>query len=395
MRSPDTMTLPQMRRQQARQLRQIEGYAQGGEGKINRERLQKAIDRYLNSRTVRALAIAEAERVGVEEIAARANALRAEMDVSLPWDEALANCCKNIRWNYRPKSTPGVRQVCSLRTHLKAWNKIAKRLIEAIHSTKLHIADWRGRGRDWQIKRITDVLTRPGLSVVIADVTDAFASVQPDALYQFLNLPDALIRGALDARSFTFSQNVEKSRDEVFSKYPLLRLPNSGMPPQGLMQGSPTSNAIFGVLFDDLPDQIPENLGCFAYCDNIVVVTEGGQSAQSVSESLAEYFTRHPAGSFSLKSEIECLNTLGFDHLGYWFRWSHDRLRVALSAKNTNLFYRSLEEPRENGLNGMDYVRSCFAACSQEAVDFYEMEASELAPIMSHSRSDQQLPKHP
>ena len=124
-------------------------------------------------------------------------------------------------------------------------------------------------------------------------------------------------------------------------------------------------------------------------------MTEDEQSAQLVSYALAEYFTRHPAGSFSLKSEIECLNTLGFDHLGYWFRWSHDRLRVALSAKNSNRFYRSLEEPRENGLNGMDYVLSCFAACSQEAVDFYELEASELAPIMSHSRSEQELPKHP
>ena len=195
MPDPETMTLSQMRRQRARQLRQIGNYAKGGDGQINRERLQKAIDRYLNSRTVRALAIAETERVGVEEMAERANALRAEMDASLPWDEALANCCKHIRWNYRPKSTPGVRQVCSLPTHLKAWNKITNRLIEAIHSTEPHIADWRGRGRDWQIKQITDVLTRSNLSVVVADVTNAFASVQPDALYQFLNLPDELIRG--------------------------------------------------------------------------------------------------------------------------------------------------------------------------------------------------------
>jgi len=375
-----------MRGQRKRQLKQINSYAQHGDSQINRERLDKAIYGYLNSRTVRALAIAELENVDPLKMASRVNELRAQMDASLSWDETLANCCKHIRWNYQPKSSRGVRQVCSLPTHLKAWNKIVKCLIEAIHSTGPHIADCRGRGRDWQIKQITQVLTRRGLSVVVADVTNAFASVQPDALYQFLNLPDELIRGALDARSFTFSHNIEKSRGEVSSKYPRLRLPNSGMPPQGLMQGSPTSNAVFGLLLIDLPDQLPENLGCFVYCDNIVVVTEDERTAQSVNYALAEYFIRHPAGPFSIKSEIECYNAFGFDHLGYWFHWPCDRPRVALSTKNSNRFNRSLEEPSEDRLNGMEYVRACFPACTQDAMDFYELVASELASTRSRRK---------
>ncbi|KWV91749.1 hypothetical protein AUC45_11125 [Erythrobacter sp. YT30] len=374
------MTLPQMRRQQKRQLKQIESYSKGGSGKINRERLNKAVQGYLNSRTVRALAIAKAEGVEDNEMASRANALRAKLDAAQDWKSALANCRKHVRWHYEPKSYLGVRQVCSLPTHLKAWHMITKRLLEATHSPGKHIADWSGRGRDRQIKHITEILTCQSLSVVVADVSSAFGSVQPAALHQFLDLPDELIRGALDARTFTFSQNVKKSRDEVFLKYPCYRLPSSGIPPQGLLQGSPASNAIFGVLLNDLAHQLPESLGCFVYCDNIVVVTENEHRAQSVSNALAEYFIRHPAGPFSIKSEIKCLSNSGFEHLGYAFRWSYDRPWVGMSEKNYDRFFSSLEHPSSVGPNGMDYLEACFSACTHEAVWSYARTAIDNDP---------------
>lgn len=377
MLDPRMPTLAQMKRQQRKQLKQIKSYAEGGNGEINRQRLAKAMEGYLNSRTVRALAIAEVEKVPDNEACSRINALRTQMDQNLHWKEALASCDRRISWHYQPKSYLGVRQVCSLPQPLKAWNIIIKRVIAATHTVGPHIADWRGRGRDHHVQQIAEVLTRPNLSVVIADVKDAFGSVAPDALYQFLNLPDDLIRGAIDARFFAFSHDVEKSRREVLSHYPQYRLRPQGAPPQGLLQGSPTSNAIFSVLLNDLPDQLSENIGCFVYCDNIIVVTETQQSALAVRKSLVEYFIRHPAGPFTLPVEIRSLARDGFDHLGYSFRWLRGQPWIGMSEKNSDSFFSRLEEPPSEGLGGMDYLEACFSSCTPQAISDYTFTAME------------------
>lgn len=372
------MTFAQMLRQQRKMLARIESFAKGGDGQINRERFDKAVNGYLNSRMVRAIAIVKAEGVDAKKKPIRIASLRARMDETLDWRQALALCRKRVRWHYQPKSRQRVRQICSLPTDLKAWNSITKRLIEAIHPVRPHIGDWRGRGRDHQIRELATVLTRGDLSIVVADVSDAFDTVQPDALYEFLDIPHELIRGALDTRSFTFVENVEKSRSEVFAVYPHYRLPFEGAIPQGLLQGSPASNAIFGVLLNDLPDHLPENLGCFVYCDNIVVVTDNRGSAQSVKDALVEYFARHPAGPFLLAPSIESLAPMGFDHLGYWFRWDDDRLWIGMTPKHYGKFLHSLETGAPYIRRGMQFVHSCFAACSEDALFQYEYEASEL-----------------
>ena len=135
---------------------------------------------------------------------------------------------------------------------------------------------------------------------------------------------------------------------------------------------------MFSVLLNDLPDHIPENLGCFVYCDNIVVVTDDRRSAQLVKDALAEYFARHPAGPFSLKSSIKSLSPMGFDHLGYWFRWNHDRLWVGMATQNHDKFIQSVQAQKPNGLSGLRYVRSCFSSCSEDALFQYELEECEM-----------------
>jgi len=372
------MTVARMLRQQKKMLTRIESFARCGDSQINRERFDNAINGYLNSRLVRAIAIAEAEDVDAVDMPERIAWLRADMDDTIGWKEALASVSKQIRWHYQPKSRRRVRKICSLPTGLKAWNSVTKRLIEAVHPVRPHIGDWRRRGRDHQIREIAEVLTHGDISVVVADVSDAFDTVRSDALYEFLNIPHEVIRGALDARSFTFVENVVKSRSEVFASYPHFRLPSEGAIPQGLLQGSPASNAIFGVLLNDLPDHLPENLGCFVYCDNIIVVADDRGSAQLVQDALVEYFTRHPAGPFFLTASIEGLAPMGFDHLGYWFRWDHDRLWIGMTPRHYGKFIYSLGAEAPYNLRGMQFVHSCFPACSEDALFQYEYEASEL-----------------
>jgi hypothetical protein len=97
-----------------------------------------------------------------------------------------------------------------------------------------------------------------------------------------------------------------------------------------------------------------------------------------VKDALAEYFARHPAGPFSLVSSIESLSPMGFDHLGYWFRWNHDRLWVGMATQNYGKFIQSLQVRELNRLSGLQYVRSCFSSCSEDALFQYECDEGEM-----------------
>jgi hypothetical protein len=224
-----------------------------------------------------------------------------------------------VSYFHKPRSSEGVRKLCRFGDIEKMWHRMARDLIVAQHQPRLHVGDWPGRGRDWQIDQIRSVLASPRQVVVTADIVSAFASVNIGAVYDLPYLPEPLIRRALDYGTHRF---VRRERSEYANEVYRATRNNRDVlerSPSGLMEGSPASNAIFSVLMDDLPDQLGEGIATFVYCDNIVLIAPTMLRAQQAQEALARYLAGHRAGPFEMKSSVAHVNER-FEHLGYTLR---------------------------------------------------------------------------
>lgn len=375
---PDSQrpTFRQLERENRKLLRNIRNHAFNRHNPIGRSAFQSACNRFLTSKAARTLALAEARKVranerDVQTIYGRLNTIRC-------WQDVILDGSRRVDWHYKTKRSGGFRRVCSLSNDLAMWNYLARQIILQVYQPRQHVAHWPGRGRDRQIRAMRASCLSREIFAVLTDVRSAYQHVDPDALYQLLDLPGALIRGALDARFNTYRYVGGRSlKGAIGMSNVSLGSTNTEPAPQGLLQGSPTSDLVFGLLMDDLPDHIPSNLGCFGYSDNVGVLSWSEQDALAVRANLVEYFSRHPAGPFVLRTEVVPLSGMGFDYLGYWFRWNGDRLSVRMSTGNEHRFMRSLECPDEFNLSGFQYVRRSFSACTDDALDDYANRASD------------------
>lgn len=375
-------TLKQLESENRRLLRSIAGHAKSRSSPIGQAAFDSACNRFLVSRAARTLALAKAKGCRNREIDVQA--IFCEIKPIRNWQDALAQVPRKVHWVKTPKRSGGYRQTCSLPMDLKMWNYMTRSILLRTYAPRQHIGHWPKRGRDNQIEQIRACCGAPGIVAIRADVRDAYGSVRCDAIYEFLDLPAELIRGAIDARINSYEYVGGCSIDAVCSStHSTAGNMEAETAPQGLLQGSPTSDLVFSILLDDLPDQIPENLACFSYSDNVIVLSRSEREAQSVSDNLADYFNRHPAGPFVIRQDIEPLGGCGFDHLGYWFRWDNGvpqdrgRLWVGMNTRNHSRFEKSLEHPEDFEVTGFDYVRRSFSASTPQALDVYAHQAAE------------------
>ena len=284
---------------------------------------QREIERYLTSHAVQSAVRHEiwSRKHGVEEANARWQLAQQAPVVALDYRRSRN---QPINFYHKPRSTSGVRKICSLPDTVKMWHSMAHDLIAAQHHPRPHIGDWRGRGRDWQVDQIREALVSPRQAVVSADIRHAFAGVNFDAVYELPYLPEPLIRRAIDYRShrFTRRERSELAWDVSRAACNNDHEDNHGIlerSPSGLMEGSPVSNAIFSVLLDDLPDHLDEGIQAFVYCDNIILLAPTMSCAQRAEEALLRYLTGHRAGPFEIRSSISRVSQR-FEHLGYSLR---------------------------------------------------------------------------
>lgn len=266
-----------------------------------------------------------------------------------------------VEWHHKPRRTSGFRKLCSFSAVEKMWHRLASDLIVAQHNPRPHIGDWRGRGRDSQMRQITEVVRSDELFVVCADVRRAFPSVCTDALYGLPFLPEQLVRRAIDSRTHQF---VRRERG-VYARHISQALPDDlEVPPSGLMEGSPASNAIFAYLLDDLPDHLGNHITVFCYCDNVILFAPNFAQAQQAKNALVEYFTSHRAGPFEVVATIQSVHE-PFEHLGYSLQWN-DGLQIALSLTN---WYKMMEKLENSSfVDAMRWLQTSFSFCSKEEV---------------------------
>jgi hypothetical protein len=227
---------------------------------------------------------------------------------------------------------------------------------------------------------IASALTSEQQAVVCADIRCAFASVNIDAAYDLPFLPRPLIRRAIDYRSHQFVRRERSDARDVA----LASSSNLEMPPSGLMEGSPVSNAIFSVFMDDLTDHVGECIRVFSYCDNIILIAPSMSQAQQAEAALVAYFTSHRAGPFEVVTSVQSICE-PFDHLGYEMQWQNE-LEVRLSMTNWRRFMERLE--RGQIAEARTLLRTSFPACSASHRWCYDQVIAHEAAFRQNQRSD-------
>lgn len=329
------------------------------------ERVGLLIENYLNNQMVQ-LAV-------VDELLTDAHG---EADRSERWAQQLSLLAAQrrydrlrqpIEWFYKRKSAGDFRKVCDLPVGTKLFHSLAKDILTTVHSPREHIGDWPERGRDWTVQRLAEQLSRsPTQFAIVTDIRSCFASINPDALYQLPHLSERFIRIVLDSRSQRF---VQKREERMDCRIGTLCISEREATPRGLLEGSPTSNAILAILLDDLADQFEPEVSVFVYCDNIVLVAANEEMAKRAGRALRRYVAAGRLGCLSLHQTGAFIRpvTEAFDLLGYSFRVRHDGyLRVDLSDKNSVKFLARLGDQGNSPELMFQRLHSSFPALSDE-----------------------------
>jgi hypothetical protein len=266
-----------------------------------------------------------------------------------------------VEWHNKPRLTSGYRKICRFSPIEKMWHVLANDLIQAMHEARPHIGDWRGRGRDHQMGQLLAAIHSPWQAVVVADIRRAFSTVNIDAIYDLPYLPEQLIRRAIDYRTHQF---VRRDRSDEASQGDMALFDDLEVAPRGLMEGSPASNAIFSVLLNDLPDHVGEEIQCFVYCDNVILLAPSVLHARRAENALVRYVTGHRAGPFEVRSEVQPI-TRPFDHLGYSVCLEASAVRVGLSLANWQRFGHKLEDTTLRPAEATEWMRRSFTRLTE------------------------------
>lgn len=246
---------------------------------------------------------------------------------------AFGPCSEPVRWWRSPKTRPGAdgtvrhRIVCDLPLMLYASHLIIRNVLEQQFVPGDHIWDIKGRGRDKEAEAIQAAMEQGYRYAFVGDLTDAFPSVDPEAL-KTLPLPRAVIRRALDHRNLNYRHDLKRERRAQADAPPRMspvsqeESTHGNMPgrngPRGLLQGSPASNLILASLLNDLPGALPAGCKPFLLADDVLVLTHTDEECRRVETALSLYLEGHHAGPFALVTKfIGHIGTIGFDRAGY------------------------------------------------------------------------------
>ncbi len=340
-------------------------------GVIANAQLERERERYLSSHAVQSIALLDGWRRILKVPEATQRWAEAQQVPICAYDYRRFRSAP-LSFFHKPRSTGGVRKICRIGDIERMWHVMARDLVVAQHRPRPHIGDWLGRGRDWQIDQIRSVLTSPRQAVVSADIVKAFASVNVAAVYDLPYLPEPLIRRVIDSRSHRF---VRRERSEyAYEVHKVACNDHDGAlerSPSGLLEGSPTSNAVFSVLMDDLPDQLGEGIHAFVYCDNIILIAPSMLRALQARDALARYLAGHRAGPFEIRSTVTTAR-VHFEHLGYSIQQRDGSPpEIGLSISGSNKLGARIDNQDVSLEETMTWLRASYGSCSRELMDTY------------------------
>jgi hypothetical protein len=115
--------------------------------------------------------------------------------------------------------------------------------------------------------------------------------------------------------------------------------------PQGLIEGSPASNALLVALLNDMLSEWPAHLPRpYVFSDNFAFVGSTRASVREAGEHLASTLASHRAGPFSLHSRNAVDARDKFELLGYELQLVGGQVCIDLSHRNHERFWSAFDQ---------------------------------------------------
>ena len=260
-----------------------------------------------------------------------------------------------IDWWRQPKKANGFRLVCDLSPFLKAAHMMVSDVIRAqmqvptfIYNVKRSEQFAHGAGRNALVQQLLARLRAGFTHYRIYDARDCFNSVNPGALIPpNLPLPWRIYENTLNHENLNFRHDTVRERrhfaDITFYRDIVNAEGASG--PNGLLQGSPSSNVILAYLLQNVPQPDPMDGCILLFGDDLIALSRTSTEADRVDNAVTQFFGQPDLGPLQLHRRAS--GHLGaFEYLGYEFSYSEvwEKWHVSLSARNWDRLERIRNE---------------------------------------------------
>lgn len=260
-----------------------------------------------------------------------------------------------IDWWRQPKKANGFRFVCDLSPFLKAAHMMVSDVIRAqmqvptfIYNVKRSEQFAHGTGRNALVQRLLAQLRAGFTHYRIYDARDCFNSVNPGALIPpNLPLPWRIYENTLKHENLSFRHDPVRERRHFtdITFYGDIINAEGASGPNGLMQGSPSSNVILAYLLQHAPQPDPQDGCILLFGDDLIALSRTPTIADRVDRAVTQFFEQSNLGPLQLQRRAA--GHLGaFEYLGYEFSYSEvwENWHVSLSARNWDKIERIRNE---------------------------------------------------
>lgn len=250
-----------------------------------------------------------------------------------------------IDWWRKPKKAHGFRLVCDFSPLLKAAHMMVSDVIRAqmkvptfIYNLKRSEQFAHGVGRNALVQQLLAQLRAGFTHYRIYDARDCFNSINPGALTPpNLPLPWRIYENTINHENLNFRHDTAREgrhfADITFYRDIINAEGASG--PDGLMQGSPSSNVVLAYLLQNVPQPDPMDGCILLFGDDLIALSRTSTIADRVDNAVTRFFGQPTLGPLQLQRRAigNCGN---FEYLGYEFLYSEINRdwHVSLSAGN-------------------------------------------------------------
>lgn len=248
-----------------------------------------------------------------------------------------------VDWWRSPKSNGGYRLVCDLSAHMKAAHLMIADVIRAqmevpcfVYNVKRsdYCAD--GTGRNALVGKLLEKLRAGYSHYRVFDVRDCFNSINPEAIER-LPLPWRIYENTLKLNNLNLRHDIirEQRHSDDTTGTGIIIGAGGASGPEGLLQGSPSSNVVLAYLLQDLPQPCPQDGCILLYGDDLIALSRTATIAERVDQIVTQFFEKPNLGPLHLHRRAAGHGG-HFEYLGYEFIFSEVRgdLHVNLSSRN-------------------------------------------------------------
>lgn len=200
-----------------------------------------------------------------------------------------------------------------------------------------------GTGRNALVSKLLEKLRAGYTHYRVFDVRDCFSSINPNAITR-LPLPRRIYENTLNLSNLHLHHDTVREQRHITDTTSIGNIIDAGgaSGPEGLLQGSPSSNVALAYLLQDLPQPCPQDGCILLFGDDLIALSRTAMIAERVDRTVTQFFEQPSLGPLHLHRRATG-NGGHFEYLGYEFTFSEvaSDWHVNLSVRNWDKLARA------------------------------------------------------